>query len=112
LARGPVEAWWLTGWLARAFAAFDDASVLSVHDTSVLLVCDQESCLSSLGAVLRDHLLVEFTHARNCQEASRALTSGRIPHLILTDTKLADGSWEDILNLATAVIQPVNVFVV
>ena len=109
---GPFEAWLHPGWLARACATFDDTSVLSVHDTSVLLVCDEESCLSSLGAVLRDHLLVEFTHARSCQEASHALTSVRIPHLILTDTKLADGSWEDILNLATAVIQPVNVFVV
>jgi ActR/RegA family two-component response regulator len=110
--RGPFEAWLHPGWLARARTTFNDTSVLSVRDTSVLLVCDEESCLSSLGAVLRDHLLVEVTGARNCQEVSHTLTCGPIPHLILTDTKLADGSWEDILDLATAVAQPVNVFIV
>jgi len=109
----PFEAWLRPGWLARARATFDDTSVLSLYDTAVLLVCDEGSCLSSVGAVLRDHVLVEVTRARSCQEAFHTLlTCGRIPHLILTDTKLADGSWEDILNLATAVVQPVNVFIV
>jgi ActR/RegA family two-component response regulator len=107
----PFEQWLTPSWLARAGAS-NHTSVLSLHDTSVLLIHDEGSCLATLGRIFRDHLLVDFNHVRNCEEASRALSCGLRPHLILTDTKLPDGSWEEILKLAATNNPPVNVLIV
>jgi DNA-binding NtrC family response regulator len=107
----PFEGWLRPAWLARAGAS-NHTSVLSAHDTSVLLIHGEGSALATLERVLADHLLVEVNRVHNCQEASRTLSSGFSPHLILTDTKLPDGSWEDILKVAGAADPPVNVLIV
>src|SRR5262249_8713419 len=99
------------GWLARA-GACGHTSVLSLHDTYVLLIHDEGSSVATLGLLLRDHFSVEVHYVPNYQEASRILRRGLSPHLILTDTKLPDSSWEDILKLGMANKPPVNVLIV
>src|SRR5207248_2329446 len=106
---GPFESWVTPSWLARAGAGSHDRSPATLDDISVLFVNDQDS-LSSLERVLREHLRLNITHVRNCKGAAEALGSGEIPHLILTDTRLPDGSWEDIMKLAAD--QRVNVLIV
>jgi two-component system, NtrC family, response regulator PilR len=80
-----------------------DITALIVHDHGEHLARFEESLR------LRD---VELTHARNCQEASRALQQSPLPLLILTDTMLSDGTFHDILELAAEAEQFVNVLVV
>jgi CheY-like chemotaxis protein len=106
---GPFDGWLSPIWLARAGAPSSEGCAPSLDDISVLFVNDQDS-LASLGRVLTEHLLLDVTHVRNCHEAAEALASGEIPDLILTDTRLPDGSWEDILKLAAN--PPVNVLLV
>ena len=55
---------------------------------------------------------VEVIRVRTCREASQALQQGPPPLLVFTDTKLSDGSFQDILKLAAKAEAPVNVLVV
>jgi DNA-binding NtrC family response regulator len=50
--------------------------------------------------------------AESCAEAALVLRSEGPPHLVFTETLLADGSWEDVLTLAGNASLPVNVIVV
>jgi PleD family two-component response regulator len=99
-----AEGWLRSGWFSGVHATCEDVSVLMVHGES--------DCLCTLGAVLSERLLARVTHARDCSEASRALEERTVPDLIVSATKLRDGSWEDILNLARMASQPVHVLVV
>ena len=76
------------------------------------MVHDDQSWLCALGIILSENLMAEISHVCNCQAASVALSLPRIPDLVLTDTKLPDGSWEDILSLAVTATQPVNVLII
>ena len=99
-----LEGWLRPGWLVRMESRCNAISALLVHD--------ERSHLSALGAILSEQLLAEVNHVRDCEEASIALNQRCIPYLVFTDTKLPDGSWEDILKLAATSTQAVNVFVV
>ena len=75
------------------------------------MVHDEQHDLCALGTILSNDLTAEVCHVRDCQEASVALSQDHLPQLVLTDTKLPDGSWEDILKLAVAASQAVNVLI-
>ena len=55
---------------------------------------------------------VEVVHACNCEEVSQALKQDLPPLLIFTDTRLSDGTFKDILELAAKSEKFVNVLVV
>ena len=53
----------------------------------------------------------EVARARTCQEAAEAVHQDAPPLLVLTDTRLPDGGFQDILRLAAKAEAPVNVLV-
>lgn len=58
------------------------------------------------------HLRVESSTVRTCGEAALYLWSQDPPHLVFTETQLADGTWTDILHLAARALAPLSVIVV
>ena len=55
---------------------------------------------------------IEIQSVRTCQEAHQTLRVRQPPYLVLVDTLLPDGSWEDVVLSATEAPAPVNVIVV
>lgn len=78
---------------------------------SALLIHQVAEPLRSLRLAL-ERQGVETAQARNCEEAWRILGGANPPHLVFTDTAVADGLWADVLALAAQAAQPVNVIVV
>ena len=76
-----------------------------------LLVHDRPEPMGSLRRALESQS-IETQSVRTCHEASQALWGRQPPHLVLADTRLPDGSWEVIVNLAARAPAPVNVIVV
>jgi DNA-binding NtrC family response regulator len=81
------------------------------HEITALLVHDHGEHLARFEEWLRLYK-VELTHACNCQEASQALQQGSPPLLVFTDSRLSDGTFQDILLLAAEAEKFVNVLVV
>ncbi len=81
------------------------------HRITALLVHDHGEHLARFEEALRLHK-VELTHARTCREVSQAIQQSSPPLLIFTDTRLSDGSFQDILKLAAKAEKFVNVLVV
>ena len=77
---------------------------------TVLFVHDGREHIAALEDSLRLQR-VGFTRVRNCQEAHEALEAGPVPLVVFTDTKLPDGTFEDILVLTAKARQAVNVLV-
>ena len=75
-----------------------------------LLVRGRANDLIPLTQILSQ--LVKLTDTRSCQEAARQLQKPNPPHLVFTDTTLPDGTWVEVLHLATRAPKPVNVVVV
>lgn len=55
---------------------------------------------------------MEVLPAQSCADASLLLAGVNPPELVLTGTRLADGTWEDVVRLAEQSAAPVNVIVV
>jgi CheY-like chemotaxis protein len=68
-------------------------------EPTVLFVHDGRGHLTALEDSLRLQR-VSFNRVRNCQQALEALEGGPVPLVVFTDTKLPDGTFEDILGLA------------
>ena len=82
------------------------------YEITALLVHDHSEHLARFEESLKLHG-VELTHARNCGEASQALHQHHAPPLLIfTDTRLSDGTYQDILRLAAQAEKFVNVLVV
>ena len=77
---------------------------------TVLFVHDGREHLAALEDSLRRQR-VGFSRVRNCEEAHEALEASPVPLVVFTDTKLPDGTFEDILGLAAKARQAVNVLV-
>jgi DNA-binding NtrC family response regulator len=101
---GVLEGWLRPGWLSKVHR---DSTPIAV-----LMVYGERSPLRNLTEVLSQQFSAEITHARNCQEARIVLEQSALPHILFTDTKLSDGSWEDVLGMAKTASQAVNAFVV
>jgi DNA-binding response OmpR family regulator len=78
------------------------------HSLTALLVHDQEEPFRTLEQSLLSQG-VRIQHANTCAEARAALRGPRSPRLVLTDAALADGTWADVLNLASWGAVPVIV---
>jgi len=76
---------------------------------TVLFVHDGREHLSALEDLV-SHQRISFNRVRNCQEAREAL-DGPVPIVIFTDTKLLDGTFEDILAFAAKAREAVSVLV-
>jgi DNA-binding NtrC family response regulator len=76
-----------------------------------LLVHDRPEPMGSLRHALGNQS-IETQSVRTCHEANQALWGCQPPHLVLVDTRLPDGSWEVVVNLAARAPAPVNVIVV
>jgi len=85
-ASGPLEGGLRPGWRAGVKGSCNEISILMVHN--------EQNCLGGLGTILSEDLIAEVRHVCDCHEASVALSQDRVPRLVLTDTKLPDGSWE------------------
>jgi DNA-binding NtrC family response regulator len=81
------------------------------HEITALFVYDHGEHLARFEKSLRLHK-IELTHACNCKEASQAIQQASPPLLIFTDTRLSDGTFQDILKLAAKAPKFVNVLVV
>jgi DNA-binding NtrC family response regulator len=78
---------------------------------TVLLVHDRPEPTGSLRFALESQS-IETQSVRTCHETHEALWGGQPPHLVMTDRRLRDGSWEVVVNLAARAPSPVNVIVV
>ena len=76
-----------------------------------LLVQARHDPLDALRLALIEQS-IDIVTAKNCAEAALVLWSNCPPHLVFTETQLADGNWADILTLAAKAPAPVNVIVV
>jgi len=76
-----------------------------------LLVQARHDPLDALRLALEKQSINILT-AGNCAEAALALWSSCPPHMVFTEVQLADGSWTDVLTLASKASAPVNVIVV
>jgi two-component system, NtrC family, response regulator PilR len=70
-----------------------------------LMVHDRPEPCQSLKLVLRRLGLDTFS-VRSCAEAALLLEQTN-PHLVFTDTKLPDGTWIDVVNLAEEAAAPI-----
>jgi DNA-binding NtrC family response regulator len=75
---------------------------------SALLVCGSKDHLFSLRQILDQAVWV----AGSCEEAAHYFQKPNPPHLVFTDTAIADGSWRDVVHLAAKASRPINVIVV
>jgi DNA-binding NtrC family response regulator len=75
-----------------------------------LLVHERAHPLGSLHTVLTE-LSVDTYSVQTCEEA-RHLVPRTQPDLIFTDTRLPDGTWTDVVDMAGICDPPVNVIVV
>jgi len=78
--------------------------------TALLVHSDKESLATLKGVLERQS--VKTTRAQTCAEALELLELGPVPHLVFTDTVLPDGTWEQVLTLASNAPEFVNVIVV
>jgi DNA-binding NtrC family response regulator len=78
---------------------------------SALLVYAKDEPLGALNLTLRQQSITTC-RARTCREAARLLAGPDPPHLVFTDNRLPDGTWEDVLGIAAGASEPVNVIVV
>ena len=76
-----------------------------------LLVFDQDETSATLRAALEAQS-IETSRATDCRQAARFLEGPNPPHLVFTDAALPDGTWADVLSLASRAQRPVNVIVV
>jgi DNA-binding NtrC family response regulator len=67
---------------------------------TALLVHDGESCFQALELILREQG-IKTRLARSCAEVSASLVQQGFPQLVFTSTGLCDGTWADVLNLAS-----------
>lgn len=78
---------------------------------SALLVHENSETMAMLKAAL-ERQGVRVTHAESRAQAKRLLEGLNPVPLVFTDTQLPDGTWADILAVAEAAHQPINVIVV
>jgi DNA-binding NtrC family response regulator len=81
------------------------------HNLTALVVHDQEEPFRALEQALLNQG-VRTQHAHTCAQAGTALRGSRSQRLVLTDSALPDGTWADVLNLASANRGAVPVIVV
>ena len=55
---------------------------------------------------------VEIQSAESCRDIHALLASPNPPELILTDLRLSDGTWEDVVRISQSASLPVNVIVI
>jgi len=79
-------------------------------EITVLFVHEQAQHLARYEECLRIRN-VQVAHVRNCQEASQALQQDSPPLLVFTDTRLSDGTFRDVLEVAAKAEKFVNVLV-
>ncbi len=79
--------------------------------TQVLLLHDQEEPLAKLRLALANQSIGAI-RARSCAEALRILSYHNSPQIIFTDLTVTDGSWADVLRLASRTRRPVDLIVV
>jgi DNA-binding NtrC family response regulator len=78
---------------------------------AALLVHDRAEPMGFIRRALEAQF-IDTQSVRTCHEAFQTLWGHQPPHLILADARLPDGSWEDVVRLATEAPAPVNVIVV
>ena len=78
---------------------------------AVLLVSDQEAIYRQLKSVLEKQG-VQVRVAHYCAQVQNLLKQFALPAVIFSDTTLPDGSWADVLDLASLAQRPVPLIVV
>jgi hypothetical protein len=81
------------------------------EEISALLLHEFGDSLDGLKLALEAQSL-NVRSLRSCQEALPLLMGSNPPHLVFAQPKLPDGTWADIVSLATKASKPVNVIVV
>ena len=76
-----------------------------------LLVTNRSAWDSALRALLESRGFAVYT-AHSCSEGALLFESPHPPHLVFTDSQLADGSWADVLAATRQSAIPVNAIVV
>lgn len=78
---------------------------------AALLQNSQSSYTPALQRELRAQA-VEVQSAESCKDIHALLASPNPPELVLTDLRLPDGTWEDVVRISQSASLPVNVIVV
>jgi two-component system response regulator PilR (NtrC family) len=78
---------------------------------TALLVHDSPEPMGFIRRALEDQF-IETQSVRTCREVHQTLWGSEPPHLVLTEARLPDGSWEDVVLFAAEAPAPVNVIVV
>jgi len=78
---------------------------------TALLVHDRPEPMGFIRRALECQF-IETQSVKTCGEVHQTLWGRLPPHVVLADPRLPDGSWEDVVRLATEAPAPVNVIVV
>ena len=81
-----------------------------IPNVRALVVGEQRESLNALQRRL-EKLAIEVLTAGSYAETAPALWSDSPPHIVFTESRLADGDWADVLALAEKASLPVNVIV-
>jgi two-component system response regulator PilR (NtrC family) len=78
---------------------------------TALLVHDRPEPMGFIRRAL-EYQFIETQSVKTCGEVHQTLWGRRPPHVVLADPRLPDGSWEDVVLLATGAPMAVSVIVV
>jgi len=81
------------------------------EEISTLLLHEAGDCLDALKMALEGQSM-RVCCLKECQEALPLLTGPNPPHLVFTQPNLPDGTWAEVVSLASKATKPVNVIVV
>ena len=97
-------------WMVKVKSEMPHKGWVMAQRNTVLVVHDQDESLTTLKAELEGKRL-RVLEARSCEEALAYIHGAEAPQLVLTGTKLPDGTWADVLSEATSATEPLNVIV-
>ena len=95
----------------RGYSPLGPTQLPKSEEISTLLLHEVGDPLDALKLALEAQS-VKVCSLRSCQEALPLMTGPNPPHLIFTQPKLPDGTWEDVVSLALKAAKPMNVIVV
>jgi ActR/RegA family two-component response regulator len=95
----------------RGYSPLGPTRLPQSEDISTLLLHELGNSLDGLKRGLEGQS-VKVCCATTCQEALPLLTGPNPPHLVFTQPELRDGTWADVVSLATKACKPVDVIVV
>ncbi len=101
---------WMPNCLRRKYLC-SEVSLMACEDRCVVIVSDDDGTALMLWKILKE-VGIQVRIVRTCAEARHLLDEQNSPVVLFSDTSLPDGTWADVLTLATEGKRQIPVIVV